>query len=179
MIIPGWRFRNKIRKLEFALKEALDQGCDTLITCGGIQSNHARATSAVAAKFGLKSYLVLKSDREEEEAQGNYLLDKILGARIRLISTDDYSYRRTEIMEGIKKELEGEGLKPYIIPEGASNGIGTFGYFNAMKEILEQEEELGVSFDAIVLTVGSEEPMQGPSLPIGCWGMVPISSALI
>ena len=145
---------NKIRKLEYSLKEALDMGCDTLITCGGIQSNHARATAAAGIKLGLDSILVLKSD-EEPELDGNYFIDRMIGAEVRLISSDDYANRRQEIMENIKAELAEKGRKAYIIPEGASNGIGALGYFSAMKEIKTQEEEMGVIFDTVVSAVGS------------------------
>ena len=145
---------NKIRKLEFSINEALNNDCNTLITCGGIQSNHARATAAAGIKLGLKSILVLKSD-EKPEMEGNYLLDKIMGADVRIISSEDYKNRRQEIMEEIVEELEKKGRKGYIIPEGASNGIGTFGYVNCFNEILEQEKELGIEFDTIVATVGS------------------------
>ncbi len=145
---------NKIRKLEFSINEAINNDCDTLITCGGIQSNHARATAAAGIKLGLKSVLVLRSD-ETPEMEGNYLIDKIMGADIRIISSEDYRERRQEIMENILKELEEKGRKGYIIPEGASNGIGTFGYINCFKEILDQEKELGITFDTIVTAVGS------------------------
>lgn len=145
---------NKIRKLEFAVKEALDQGCNLLITCGGIQSNHARATAAVAAKLGIHSYLVLMNDGEEK-VDGNYFLDRLLGANIRYITRKDYIERRMEIMEEIKEEMSKKGYKPYIIPMGASNGIGTFGYYKAMEEIIAQEKEMGIDFDLIVATVGS------------------------
>ena len=145
---------NKIRKLEYSINEALNNDCDTLITCGGIQSNHARATVSAGIKLGLKSVLVLRSD-EKPEMEGNYLIDKIMGADVRIISSEDYRERRQEIMEDIVKELELKGRKGYIIPEGASNGIGTFGYMACFKEILEQEKELGITFDTIVATVGS------------------------
>lgn len=145
---------NKVRKLEFVVKEALNSGCDYLITCGGIQSNHARATAAVAAKLGLGSYLVLRGS-EDNELEGNLFLDKILGAKIKFITPDEYKNQRAEIMEEIKNDLAKEGHKAYIIPEGASNGIGSFGYFKAMEEILNQEKEMGINFDAIVSTVGS------------------------
>lgn len=145
---------NKIRKLEFAVKEALEDGCDYLITCGGIQSNHARATVAVAAKLGLGAYLVLRGD-EDSKVEGNYFLDKILGAKVKLISPEEYSNSRTEIMEEIKNDLYKNGYKAYVIPEGASNGIGSFGYINAMEEVEMQEKEMGIDFDAIVLPVGS------------------------
>lgn len=147
---------NKIRKLEYSVKEALDNGCDMLITCGGIQSNHARATAALAARLGIKSHLVLrKTENDVDIYDGNYFLDRILGAGVKFISAEEYSKNRYEIMNKLKEELEGEGYKPYIIPEGASNGIGTFGYFNAMKEIIDSQSVMGVHFDAIVVATGS------------------------
>ncbi|MBZ9608834.1 D-cysteine desulfhydrase family protein [Clostridium estertheticum] len=145
---------NKIRKLEFSVKEALDQKCDVLITCGGIQSNHCRSTAAVAARLGMKSVLVLRGD-SETESDGNLFIDKLLGAEIRFVTPEEYKNNKAGIMEQIKAQLEATGCKPYIIPEGASNGIGGFGYYNAMKEIICQEKELGVHFDRIVLAVGS------------------------
>ncbi|ERJ11002.1 D-cysteine desulfhydrase family protein [Haloplasma contractile] len=145
---------NKVRKMEYIVRQALDQGCDYLITCGGIQSNHARSTAAIAAKLGMGSALILRN-RGNNELDGNYFLNQLLGATIKLITPDEYKSRRMEIMRDTKLELEKEGHRPYIIPEGGSMGIGTFGYVNAMLEIQEQEKELGVHFDAIVLAVGS------------------------
>jgi len=145
---------NKVRKLEYSVKEALDTGCDYLITCGGLQSNHCRATAAAAVKLGMKCCLVLRGE-QDSEAVGNLLIDRLLGADIRFITADEYSNQRAEIMEGIKNELEQKGFSPYIIPEGASNGIGGFGYYTAMEEIIEQEKQLNVSFDCIMLAVGS------------------------
>lgn len=145
---------NKIRKLEFSVKEALTQGCDVLITCGGSQSNHCRATAAVASRLGIKSALVLRGDAEME-TDGNLLIDRLLGAEIHFVTQEEYKNNRTAIMERIKTKLKEQGCKPYIIPEGASNGIGGFGYYNALEEIIGQEKELGVQFDRIVLAVGS------------------------
>lgn len=145
---------NKVRKLEYSIKEAIDQGCDTLITCGGIQSNHARSTAAAAIKAGLSSVLVLRTN-EEPEVDGNYFVDKLLGADIRFITSDEYSNSRQEIMENIVKELEKDGRKGYIIPEGASNGVGSLGYINFVKEVLEFEEKSDTKFDTIVVAVGS------------------------
>lgn len=145
---------NKVRKLEFSVKEAIDRGCDTLITCGGIQSNHCRATAAIAAKLSLKSCLVLKGS-SDEEVDGNLFLDKLLGAEIHFITPEEYKNRRMEIMKEIKSSMEEKGFKPYIIPEGASNGIGGFGYYKTMEEIIDQEKELGVHFDGIVVATGS------------------------
>lgn len=145
---------NKIRKLEYCLAEALDKNCDYLITCGSIQSNHCRATAAAAAKLGLGVYLVLKGD-ENTPVEGNLFFDKMLGAEIKFVTGEEYKNKRAEIMESIKDALEKDGYKPYIIPEGASNGVGSLGYVNAMEEILEQEKEMGIKFDAIAVTVGS------------------------
>lgn len=145
---------NKIRKLEFAVKEAIEMGCDYLITCGGIQSNHARATAAVAVKTGMKCCLVLRGS-SDAEIDGNLFIEKLLGADVRFITSKEYKLNRMEIMEEIKHELEGKGFRPYVIPEGASNGIGTFGYYNCFNEIVEQEKVLGVHFDAICVATGS------------------------
>lgn len=145
---------NKIRKLEYTVAKAVREGAQVLITCGGIQSNHCRATAAVAAKLGLSSHLVLRID-EEPPVEGNYLLDKIFDAEITLISRPDYSNRRAEIMEQIRKDYESNGIKAYVIPEGASEGIGNFGYINAVREVLEQEKQLNIEFDAYVCAVGS------------------------
>ncbi|HWQ07544.1 MAG TPA: D-cysteine desulfhydrase family protein [Holophaga sp.] len=144
---------NKVRKLEFAIQEALDTGCDTLITCGGIQSNHARATAAAAAKLGLRCILVLNA-KPDPSLQGNYLLDQWLNAEVRLIRPEDVP-DRMKIMMGVREELAAKGRKGYILPVGASNGIGAMGYAAAMQEICDQEAALGFRFDAVVCAVGS------------------------
>ena len=144
---------NKVRKLEFALREALDSGCDTLITCGGIQSNHARATAAAAARLGLGCILVLNTEPEPVR-QGNYLLDDWLGAEVRLIRPEEVP-QRLAIMAAVRDELAARGRKGYLLPVGASNGIGSMGYVAAMQEICAQEAALGFAFDAIVCAVGS------------------------
>ena len=151
---------NKVRKMEYIVKEALDQNCDVLITCGGIQSNHARSTAAIAAKMGIKASLVLRGS-DDNPLEGNYFLDKLLGADVLTISYDDYKHRRMEIMEEVATNLRKKGHKPYIIPEGGSMGIGTFGYYEALQEINKQEKEMGIRFDAIVLAVGSGGTFSG------------------
>lgn len=106
---------NKVRKLEFAVQEALDKGCNTLITCGGIRSNHCRATAAVAARLGLKSVLVLRSNDPEVKPDGNYFIDKVLGADVRIISAEEYKNERKEIMEKIQQECDAKGNKAVVI----------------------------------------------------------------
>lgn len=145
---------NKVRKLEFAIQEALDLGAKTLITCGGIQSNHARATAAAAKKLGLKCILILKQERDHKP-DGNYFLDILLGAEIRLVTEREFSENLPNILENLKKECDEKGENGYILPVGASNGIGAFGYVKAMEEIKNQEEKMGINFDTVVCTVGS------------------------
>jgi D-cysteine desulfhydrase len=145
---------NKVRKLEFAMKEALDQGCDHLITCGGIQSNHARATAAVAAKLGMGCTLVLRGE-DTEDREGNLFLETLMGAKLVFVSPEEFEESLDEIMEDIGARLAKDGKKGYILPVGASNGIGSFGYLKAYDEIVQQEREMGLEFDAIVATVGS------------------------
>lgn len=145
---------NKVRKIEYAAAEALQKGCDTFITCGGIQSNHCRATAAIAAKLGVKSILLLRID-EKPPVCGNYFLDLLFGAEVRFCSREAYKNSRNQQMLDICKELEAKGRKGYIMPEGASNGIGCFGYFDCMEEVVRQEREMGVSFDTVVTATGS------------------------
>lgn len=145
---------NKIRKLEFSIQEAQEKGANVLITCGGIQSNHCRATVSAATQLGMKSVVLLRIS-EQPEQDGNYFLDKLMGADVRFCNREEYSKQRTEIMEKIAAEYAAKGDTPYIIPEGASNAVGSLGYYNAMKEIVEQEEELGIKFDTIIVATGS------------------------
>ncbi len=145
---------NKVRKLEYAVKEAIDMGATTLITCGGIQSNHARATAAVAKMYGLDCSLVLRTPPNPPKA-GNYLLDILLGADITLVSKEEFKGDGLFQMSKIAEKLKSEGKKGYTIPVGASFGIGNFGYMNAIDEIVTQEKEMGITFDAIVCAIGS------------------------
>ena len=154
---------NKIRKLEFAVQEALEQGCDLLITCGGIQSNHCRATVSVATYLGLKSAVLLRIS-EEPPVEGNYFLDRLLGADVRFCTRDEYRDHRGDIMQEMADAYAAQGYKPYIIPEGASFGVGVQGYYYAMKEIVEQEKELGVRFDTVVVATGSGGTLAGLQL---------------
>lgn len=144
---------NKIRKLEYAIKEAMDQNCDVLITCGGIQSNHARATVAAARKLGLGVHLVLRGSEPDQE-EGNLFINTLMGAQITWLNDDEFKNHKS-VMEMLKIKYAENGQKAYLIPIGASNGIGNFGYINAYEEILDQEKQMKMKFDAIVCTVGS------------------------
>jgi D-cysteine desulfhydrase len=144
---------NKIRKLQYVVREALDRGCDTLVTCGGIQSNHCRATAALARQVGLKPVLLLRGETPEVPT-GNHLLDLLLGADIRWIDSDGYR-AHDRVMQEIAQELASKGRNPYIIAEGCSMPTGCWGYIEAAEEIAQAERDLGVRFDAVVHAVGS------------------------
>lgn len=142
---------NKVRKLEYSVADALNQGCDTLITAGGIQSNHCRATAAVAAKLGLGCELVIRGEIPQY-AEGNLFMGQALGAKVHLLPPEA---SREEKMDEIVENLKAQGRKPYVIPVGASNAVGSLGYAAAIEEITEQEKELDVHFDMVVIAVGS------------------------
>jgi D-cysteine desulfhydrase len=167
---------NKIRKLEYLLADALDSHASTVLTCGGIQSNHARATALACARLGLSAVLFLRTATPSvpAAATGNLLLDRLAGAEVRLISPDDYR-QRAEVMRAAAAELEARGERPYIIPEGGSNALGSLGYVDAMREIREQLE-LGLGggpepFDAIVHACGSGGTAAGAVLGAALHGV--------
>ena len=151
---------NKVRKLEFILAEALAGGCDSVITCGGIQSNHCRATAVAAAQLGLGCQLVLRSDQQEEtvvaasDRTGNLLIGAIVGAGITLAPKGPYLTTLTPRMDRIAAEHEAStGGKMFHVPVGGSTPLGAWGYIDAFDELLEQG--LAERFDDIVLACGS------------------------
>ena len=143
---------NKSRKLEFVVADALAQGADTLITAGGPQSNHCRQTAAAAAKLGLRCVLVLGGEAVPQEMwQGNLLLDDLLAAEIH------WSDPRTreEVMAEIATMLKAEGVRPYVIPVGASIPLGAAGYVAAVEELAQQLEAQEIEIDRIIFASGS------------------------
>ncbi len=144
---------NKARKLEYLLAEAIAQGCDVVLTEGGLQSNHARMTAAAACRVGMKAILVLKG-KEIEEYQGNLLLDRLLDAEIVVVDPDGPLSRR-DAMYQKAEELKEQGMKPYVIPTGGSTGLGAMGYIRCAKEIIDQSKALGINFDWVVHPIGS------------------------
>jgi 1-aminocyclopropane-1-carboxylate deaminase/D-cysteine desulfhydrase-like pyridoxal-dependent ACC family enzyme len=127
---------NKTRKLEFVAAEALDAGADTLVTVGGVQSNHARATAAVAAKLGLRCRIIANGTKPERPA-ANALLNQLLGAEIEYIATRD---ERAAAMERALDSLRAQGRKPFAVPLGASTPMGALGFVRAIGELLSQTE---------------------------------------
>ena len=143
---------NKVRKLEYLLAQARAEGCDTVFTTGGAQSNHAMLTAACAARLGMRAILLLK-DRGVTERLGNLVLDEIYGAQVRLIDTDDYQdiYRE---MDRLGAELAAQGHKCCPIPVGGSTALGAVGYVHCVEELAAQTPE-GVRIDHIVSATGS------------------------
>ena len=144
---------NKLRKLEFLIGEALAQGCDTFITTGGIQSNHARLSAAAAARAGLACELVLTNmvprDDEDYQRNGNVLLDGLFGAKVHALPRDSdplaFAQRRAA-------ELGAQGRKAYVVGAGGSSPVGCLGYADCAREIAEQEAALSFTFSRIVHT---------------------------
>ena len=134
---------NKVRKLEFVLAEAIDQGADTVLTCGGVQSNHCRATAVAAARLNLGCRLLLRTPDPSNPPpwEGNLLLDRMAGAEFVWITPDEYR-RREAFFEREAALLRDQGRKPYVIPEGASNALGAWGYIRTMEEIAGDLAEL-------------------------------------
>jgi D-cysteine desulfhydrase len=141
---------NKVRKLDFLLARAVNEGCDHLITCGGIQSNHCRTTAFYAAKLGLKSTLVLKGE-VPDKLEGNFLLNTLAGAEIKFVTPEEYKNVET-IMDQIATNHSG---KSFIIPEGGSNETGAWGYLKCFLEIQRQFENMQQPLDTIVFATGS------------------------
>jgi 1-aminocyclopropane-1-carboxylate deaminase len=146
---------NKTRKLEYLVADALAQGCDTLVSIGGVQSNHTRQVAAVAARAGLGCVLVQESWVEWPDAVydkvGNILISRLAGADVRLVRAG-FGIGFKESWEQALREVEEAGGKPYAIPAGASDHpLGGLGFANWAQEVAEQERERGVFFDTVIV----------------------------
>lgn len=132
---------NKVRKLEFHMAAARDEGVTTLITCGAVQSNHCRATALVGARLGLRCVLLLRSPDggPPTEITGNHLLQRLAGAEPRFITPEQWLDRRA-LMQAVAEELRLEGEVPWIMPAGASNRLGAAAFDYAVTELAEQIE---------------------------------------
>lgn len=155
-LLPGCAGGNKTRKLDFCIADALKQGCDTVITCGAVQSNHCRLTLAWAVHEGMECHLVLEErvkDSYNPEASGNNFLFQLMG--VKSITVVPGGSVMMDEMEKIAARLRGEGKKPYIVPGGASNRIGALGYVACAQEIMQQMFDMGVNVDHIIVPSGS------------------------
>jgi 1-aminocyclopropane-1-carboxylate deaminase len=146
---------NKTRKLEYLVADALAQGCDTLVSIGGVQSNHTRQVAAAAARIGLGCVLVQESWVDWPDVAydrvGNIQLSRIMGADVRLVRSE-FGIGFKESWEQALADVERAGGKPYAIPAGASDHeLGGLGFARWAQEVAEQERELGIFFDTIVV----------------------------
>ena len=141
---------NKTRKLEFLIGEAVEQGCDLIITAGAAQSNHCRQTAAAAACCGLDCHLVL-GGQPPDMLDGNLLLDDLLAAEIHWSG----DFRKGETIPELVEQLKAEGHRPYVIPYGGSNPIGALGFVEAVSEIDQQLAAMGTTVSHIVFASSS------------------------
>jgi D-cysteine desulfhydrase len=150
---------NKIRKLEFLLAEALALKCDSIVTIGGEQSNHCRATAAACRMVGLEPHLLLRSKKDTDLGLvGNLLMERMVGSYLYTCTPGEYSRLGSkELVARLAKYLELKGKRPYEIPVGGSNGLGSFGYINGVAELLDQWSTLEESplLDHVVFACGS------------------------
>jgi 1-aminocyclopropane-1-carboxylate deaminase/D-cysteine desulfhydrase-like pyridoxal-dependent ACC family enzyme len=147
---------NKLRKLEYLLKDALNQGADRLLTVGGVQTNHGRLTAAVAAKYGLKCTIACVG-KDPEELSANLLLDRLMGSDVVIKNSDgrDTDLQLDELTAQLTAEYEAAGEKVYYIPLGGSNEIGMLGYYECAMELKEQAEAMGIGDARLFSAVGS------------------------
>lgn len=166
---------NKLRKLDFFVKDALDQGATTLLTYGGPQTNHGRLTAAAAAKFGLKSILIL-SGPAPQHMTGNLILDKLMGADLYFadntpfkdLPKEEAAEKMGQLLDKVTKQAiadhEAKGEKVYSIPVGGSNLLGIAGYLECAKELKEQCAQMGLNPQYLFCGYGSAGTFGGLSL---------------
>lgn len=149
---------NKVRKLEFLMADAVARKCGHVITCGGVQSNHCRATVVAARQLQLQPHLLLRTDVQNQSeigSEGNLLLDRLCGANIHIVPKKSrYETELKPRMEKLAKKLKEEtGEESYLVPVGGSNSVGLFGYITVFQELISQG--LFEQFDDIVFACGS------------------------
>ena len=169
---------NKIRKLEYEMAEAMRVKAKFVITCGGVQSNHARATAIAARQLGIEPHLVLRTPDGKPPAEwdGNLLLDRLVGAEITWITPEQYQNERGAIMAGLANRLG----SAFVIPEGASDARGALGYVAAVKELAEQSKAAGVDFAYVAHACGSGGTSAGLAIGNAIFdaGMFPVAFAV-
>ena len=164
---------NKLRKLDYVLKKAIEQGADTLVSGGVVQSNSQRQVAAAAAKLGLACHLAVYHGRlsppsAEYEKTGNALLNRLFGAALHDVPWDG---DRNGAIRALADRLRAEGRKPYVVPYGVSDGLGAVGYASTVAEIAAQGSAAGISPAAIVHCSGSGGTQAG--LVVGARSCLP------
>jgi D-cysteine desulfhydrase len=168
---------NKVRKLEFIAAHAIDNGYDTLVTCGGLQSNHCRATAFVGAQLGLAVHLLLRGE-EPPSRDGNLLLDHLAGATVSCYPTGQYVSEIDDLFGQWQAHYADQGRKALAIPTGGSDGIGVWGYIAACEELAEDFQAAAIEQAHIVTATGSGGTQAGLTLgaalhqlPATVWGV--------
>ena len=160
---------NKVRKLQFLLAQALQSGADTIVTIGGTQSNHCRATAVATRQMGLQPYLILRTRGDDidppsifnKSLVGNLLFDRLVGSQIVTVTQDEYNeVGSDELVRRQVNQLKSMGKKAFGIPVGGSNAVGVFGYIDCVREIQQQ----GIEFDHLVFSCGSGGTAAGLSI---------------
>ena len=176
-LLPGAGGGNKTRKLEFCIGDALEKGADTIITCGAVQSNHARLTASWSAKEGLDCHLILEERVKgsyKQDASGNNFLFELMG--VKSIGVVKAGSDMMAEMEKKAEELKTAGKKPYIVPGGASNEIGALGYAACAEETMTQLNDMMLDIDHIIVPSGSAGTHSGMIVGMtGVNGNIPIS----
>ena len=168
---------NKVRKLEFITAHAIDHGYDTLITCGGLQSNHCRGTAFAGARLGLAVHLLLRGETPAE-VEGNLLLDHLAGAQVSCYPTGQYVAEIDNLFQQWQAHYAAQGRKALAIPTGGSDGVGLWGYIAACEELAQDFQAVGIEQAHIVTATGSGGTQAGLTLgvalhelPARVWGV--------
>ncbi|GAB3276424.1 1-aminocyclopropane-1-carboxylate deaminase/D-cysteine desulfhydrase [Parahaliea aestuarii] len=168
---------NKVRKLEFILAHAQDGGYDTLVTCGGLQSNHCRATAFVAAQAGLKAHLLLRGE-PPAAPDGNYFLDLLAGAEVEIHPPQRYFRELQALLARVEADYVAQGRRALVIPTGGSDGLGLWGYIAAAGELGDDLQSAGIDGAHLVCATGSGGTQAGLTLgaalhelPLTVWGV--------
>ena len=162
---------NKIRKLEFIAAHALERGFQTLVTCGGVQSNHCRATALVAAQLGLDCHLVLRADDGPEQNTGNFMLDQLAGATFEILSTKEWTSQLKAIYVRLELEFAEAGRPALMIPTGGSDSLGVWGYIAATEELRGDLNKHGIHRAALTLATGSAGTQTGLTAGVAMFGL--------
>ena len=160
---------NKVRKLEFLAREACDQGADTLITVGALQSNCCRATAAIAARLGLRCLLGLRGERPDI-ADGNLLLARLFGAEAEFVRPEEVDHPEA-LFHRLAETVRRRGGRPYVIPESGSNELGVLGYAAAVEELQAQIAAGTPAPDAVVIAAWSGGSLAGLHLGKALFGL--------
>jgi len=161
---------NKIRKLEFVIARAKQEGCDTLITCGGLQSNHCRATALLGAQLGLKVHLLLRGETSDVP-DGNLLLDYLAGAEVTCYPARGYSARLPALAQHWQAHYREAGRKAFFIPIGASDATGTWGYLACCEELQHDFQVHNINPAYIICASGSGGTQAGLTLGCALYGL--------